>query len=214
MAYVYGHYKADTDELFYIGKGTGKRAWVKQSRNPYWHNIVNKHGLTVKIIEDGLTEEEAYNREKVLIEEIGLEKLANLAEGGNGLTSEVAKQVMNRPEVKKKQSEGLKRKWQDESFKEKMTTLRRNQTYTDEWRNQQAEYSRSRFEGDVVAHKKWLENVKLAAQKRAQNDEWMKATAHRNREQAKDPEYRKKVSEGLKRKWAERKLKSKGVADK
>ena len=82
MAYVYGHYKADTGELFYIGKGTGSRAWCKDSRNPYWKNIVKKHGLEVRILEDNLTDAEALDKEKQLIEEIGLDNLANLTEGG------------------------------------------------------------------------------------------------------------------------------------
>ena len=60
MAYVYGHYKKDTGELFYIGKGSGKRAWRPDKRNRHWQYVVNKHGYVVKILEDNLTDEEAY----------------------------------------------------------------------------------------------------------------------------------------------------------
>jgi hypothetical protein len=68
--YVYGHYTKDTDELFYIGKGTGNRAWKKSGRSKYWNNKVNKDGLVVKILEENLTDEQAYEREKQLIAEV------------------------------------------------------------------------------------------------------------------------------------------------
>ncbi len=87
MAYVYGHYKADTGDLFYIGKGTGDRAWSNRKRNKHWRHTVNKHGYVVKILEDNLTEELAYVKEKQLIEEVGLENLTNMTDGGRGGTS-------------------------------------------------------------------------------------------------------------------------------
>lgn len=39
--YVYGWYKEDSDELFYIGKGKGKRKDIlcKSTRNKYFLNI-------------------------------------------------------------------------------------------------------------------------------------------------------------------------------
>ncbi len=83
MAYVYGHYRADTGELFYIGKGTRPdRAKAKYGRNPYWWNIVKKHGYTVKILYDGLTTQEALDKEAELIAESGLDNLSNFASGG------------------------------------------------------------------------------------------------------------------------------------
>ena len=102
MAYVYGHYKADTGELFYIGKGTGNRAWIRWGRSTYWNRIVSKHGLVIKILEDGLTEDEAFEKETRLIEEVGLTNLANIREGGLGNTSESAKKLWDDPEFRKK----------------------------------------------------------------------------------------------------------------
>lgn len=87
MAYVYGHYRADTGKLFYVGKGIGDRAWSKRKRNRYWHNTVNKYGYTVKILEDNLTDELAYAKEKQLIEEVGLQNLTNMTAGGEGGSS-------------------------------------------------------------------------------------------------------------------------------
>ena len=56
--YVYGHFTKDTDELFYIGKGAGNRAWHTSERSISW-NRVSEKGYTVKILIDKLTEEDA-----------------------------------------------------------------------------------------------------------------------------------------------------------
>jgi hypothetical protein len=111
MAYVYGHYTADADELFYIGKGTANRAWSKRPRNKHWKSVVEKHGLVVKIMLDGLTDEEAYDKERQLIAEIGIHNLTNKTEGGEGLTSQALKQLFeDNPEIGIKISNALKGK--------------------------------------------------------------------------------------------------------
>jgi len=53
MAYIYLHRRNDTGEVFYVGKGTGKRATETHSRNSHWHNVVNKAGFTAEIIAKG-----------------------------------------------------------------------------------------------------------------------------------------------------------------
>ena len=46
--YTYAHYTKDTNQLFYIGKGSFtkqgdfKRAFAKTGRNAYWKNKTNK----------------------------------------------------------------------------------------------------------------------------------------------------------------------------
>jgi hypothetical protein len=84
--YVYFHYKLDTNEIFYIGKGLNKRAFSKKSRNKYWNNVINKHGYKVEIVEQNLTEDEAYEKEIFYIEKYKKEglKLVNLTNGGKG----------------------------------------------------------------------------------------------------------------------------------
>jgi hypothetical protein len=82
--YVYFHYKLDTGRLFYIGKGSGYRAWVKNRRNTWWKRTVNRHGLAVEIVQDSLTETEALRLEQDLIQlykKMGY-RLTNLDEGG------------------------------------------------------------------------------------------------------------------------------------
>lgn len=71
-------------DVFYIGKGTGKRAWARARRSQRWERHVKKHGLIVKIIKDGMTEECAFTLERMLIHKIGLQNLCNLTAGGEG----------------------------------------------------------------------------------------------------------------------------------
>ena len=87
MFYTYAHYKTGTGEIFYIGKGKGKRYLSKTGRkNPHWHSIVNKYGFTSEILANWDTEEEAFEHEKLLIacfKDMGF-KLSNLTNGGDG----------------------------------------------------------------------------------------------------------------------------------
>ena len=90
MYYTYGHYKADSKELFYIGKGKGNRAHERDSRSDFWRNIVNKHDYTVEIFADWPTEKEAFEHEKFLIECFReLTVLCNLTNGGDGCSGYV-----------------------------------------------------------------------------------------------------------------------------
>lgn len=99
--YVYAHYTADTNQLFYIGIGTHRpgdtigrkylRAYscAKSQRNIFWLNKYNKHGRTVKILYDDLTEKEAKNKEIELIAKYGIfikntGILCNISGGGEG----------------------------------------------------------------------------------------------------------------------------------
>ncbi len=88
---VYEHWRLDTDLCFYVGKGTAKRANILYGRNRYHTAIQNKlarMGLAVevRVVEGGLTEEEAFILE---IERIAFWRaqgvpLANLTAGGEG----------------------------------------------------------------------------------------------------------------------------------
>jgi group I intron endonuclease len=84
---VYTHTRPDTNEIFYVGKGTGKRMKQKSNRSKYWHNIVNKCGsYKAEIIAGNLTEQEALNFEILMIakmRESGF-VLCNLTNGGDG----------------------------------------------------------------------------------------------------------------------------------
>jgi hypothetical protein len=81
--YTYAHFTKDTKKLFYIGKGSNRRAWQTGSRNRYWTNVVKKHGRTVEILAEWATEEEAFEHEKFLIGCLETQ-LVNLTDGGGG----------------------------------------------------------------------------------------------------------------------------------
>jgi group I intron endonuclease len=86
MYYVYQHKKADSNEVFYVGKGKCARAFNATKRNPYWQNVVNKHGFNVEFIAKDIDEEFAFLIEKEAIDSYkrkGL-SLVNLTDGGEG----------------------------------------------------------------------------------------------------------------------------------
>lgn len=88
--YIYLHIKSTNGEPFYVGKGMGNRKIEKRGRTKYWHNVVNKYGYEVILLEDNLTNEEAYKKETYWIErigrkDIGLGPLLNFTNGGEGM---------------------------------------------------------------------------------------------------------------------------------
>jgi len=82
--YVYQH-KLQDGTIFYVGKGTGNRAFETRYRNHIWEKVVKEFKkYIVEIKQDNLTSDEAYELEIKTIKEIGLENLTNLSEGGEG----------------------------------------------------------------------------------------------------------------------------------
>lgn len=82
--YVYAHRRGDTGEIFYIGKGRGRRAHERHGRNSLWTRISRKHGYTVEILCDGLAEVEAFTIERKLI--AAHHPACNFTEGGEGIS--------------------------------------------------------------------------------------------------------------------------------
>lgn len=78
--YVYQHRNPSTGEIFYVGLGKYNRCNQRAQRNKYWKNYVNKHGLLVEILAQGLDRAEAAELEKRLIEE--LRPKCNFSSGG------------------------------------------------------------------------------------------------------------------------------------
>lgn len=76
--FLYQHKRLDTNQIFYIGKGTKKvkgnvyhRAFTKNSRNNYWLNIVNQTSYIVEILEEFDNEQDCLKKETSLIESLG-----------------------------------------------------------------------------------------------------------------------------------------------
>lgn len=84
--YVYTHHRATDGAIFYVGKGTGRRAYKTDGRNVHWKRVVAKYGYYVTIVATGLTESEALSKEIELIAELGKTVLCNMTDGGEGMS--------------------------------------------------------------------------------------------------------------------------------
>lgn len=102
MAIVYIHRRKDIDDpflnVFYIGIGKKeRRAYVKYNRNAYWNNITNKYAYDIEITHKSISWEEACSIEKYLISfygrnDLGLGKLSNSTDGGEGVVGQIKSQ--------------------------------------------------------------------------------------------------------------------------
>jgi hypothetical protein len=86
--YVYAHKNSHTNEVFYVGKGHGRRAWDK-NRPQEWQDKIASLGdaWTIEIIKDNLSELEAFQLEHDKVTEYGGPagsggKLINVIPGG------------------------------------------------------------------------------------------------------------------------------------
>lgn len=89
MFYVYEYYIIDTLEIFYVGKGTGKRYRQLNNRSKYFISVYEKYNCAVRIIKDSLSNEEAclYERERIKeLKDIGQAR-CNFTEGGTGFST-------------------------------------------------------------------------------------------------------------------------------
>lgn len=133
--YVYVHRRASDNKPFYVGKGSGQRAWqfTEKTRNTYWHRVRNKHGINVELVFENLTEDEAFQCEKDTIIEFNYfgYPLTNLTSGGEGSSGlnftdqqrlNIAQGLLNKryggkvkvkPEVKRECTSGIKNPFAD-----------------------------------------------------------------------------------------------------
>jgi group I intron endonuclease len=154
MAIVYEHLRNDTNEVFYVGIGEyEKRAYCKYNRNPYWHNIVNKHGYTINIIHTDISWKDACEIEKELIakygrKNLGLGNLVNCTDGGDGILglvhSEETRQKMS--EARKGEKNHMFGKTHSEETRQKLSEAGRGEkhrmfgkTHSEETRNKISE---------------------------------------------------------------------------
>jgi hypothetical protein len=146
MYYIYAHTRNDTNELFYVGKGKGKRCHSKKGRNEYWHRVAEKHGYQIKIVVDNLDEELAFLAEAECIDlykRLGY-KLVNMTNGGEGasgyqhtkkhkakmLGNEYWKLVKTNGFKGKTHSDELKAKWKEK--RKGVTSPRKGVVLSDE----------------------------------------------------------------------------------
>jgi len=138
--YVYMYVRPDTGEPFYVGKGQRSRAW---SYNGHSHNkwlmrklddIRSKYKSRefVMIVEENLTEQEAFDMEEELVIKYGKKfdggVLWNIADGGRSGASNTGMTWTHPEEVK----ENYKASWTSER-KAVMSEHSKGYNRTDEW---------------------------------------------------------------------------------
>ena len=115
--YVYEHVRPDTGEVFYVGKGSGRRIRSVKRINRH-HQIIVAHieslglSISVRCVEANLSEAEAFTleRQRISLLRAAWVRLTNTTEGGEGTCGFPAnKGVPKSDEHKKKLSEAAKR---------------------------------------------------------------------------------------------------------
>ena len=145
--YTYIHKKASDGSVFYVGKGTGLRAWKPQDRSDWWKKTSDKHGFSVEICAEWKTEQEAFDHERFLIwcfKDMGVQ-LVNLTDGGDGASG-----YRHTNETRVLLSERQKSYANDPSNKEKISLIRKNQ-----WSQ------KSKTKASESSRKYWTEDAKL-----------------------------------------------------
>jgi len=137
MFCVYEHIRPDANKVFYVGKGSGRRAQSKHKRNQHWNNIVAKAGcFSVNILVDNVDEEFAFLAEMERIDQLNRlgYKLANKTEGGEGPSG-----YRHTEETKKKIADAQRgdKHWTvgygiTEEHREKLRQARAKLVFTDE----------------------------------------------------------------------------------
>ena len=87
--YVYEHIRNDVGAIFYVGKGSKKRAKSSIGRNRHWQNIVAKSGgFLVRMVIENADEELAFLVETERIDQLERlgTKLCNMTSGGEGVS--------------------------------------------------------------------------------------------------------------------------------
>lgn len=83
--YVYVWRIKDTNEVFYVGKGSGKRYKTLNGRTKLFLDVYNTHDCYVQIAYNNLDEETAYKTEYILVQYFKKKgHLTNQTNGGDG----------------------------------------------------------------------------------------------------------------------------------
>lgn len=92
LHYVYLHRRNSDGQPFYVGKGSGRRAWAANPRSRWWHSVNEKHGRIVEIIKDGLCEKAAHILEVDMIGRLRSSgaALCNMTDGGEGRSGHIS----------------------------------------------------------------------------------------------------------------------------
>lgn len=142
--YVYLHRRGDTGEVFYVGKGRGRRANCRSGRSGLWTRIAIKHGRIVEFLHVGLTEDEAFDLEVAAIASFA--PVANFTTGGEGISgyqhTAETRAALSRahagrsqdPAVVEARTQKLRGQKRSPDFRARMAAINRGRRMSDETR--------------------------------------------------------------------------------
>lgn len=155
--YVYEYYIKDTDEVFYVGKGKNKRYKDMSNRNKFFKDMYNSHKCSVRKVYNNLSEYDAFEKEKELINYYKTNtsfRLTNQTEGGEGISGF---KLSNG--TKLKISKANKLKWQDKDFKDKQAFHRQYGVYkSEQFRKKMSQVTAGKNNGNYKNY--WTEQQK------------------------------------------------------
>jgi len=139
--YIYEHVRLDTNEVFYVGKGTIKktnpygRSQEKSRRSELWKKVIKKTDYEIRVVFEHEDEKIVFLKETELIKlygrkDLGLGPLVNFTDGGDGTSGAVRSD-----EFKKKVSNYHKNKKVTDETKLLIKQKRKNQVITEQHRN-------------------------------------------------------------------------------
>ena len=206
--YVYAHYRLDTMEPFYIGKGKDGRKDVL-SRNPIHDSISKKHGHAVVTLYDNLTEEEAFFYEREVIEDLVFNEgyeipckncgeftnefsyLTNFSVGGEGCSglvhSEKTKQKLS--EINTGENHPMYGKHLSKETRKKIGECNKGKIITEETRKKISEGNKGKVRSEEVREK-----ISKSTKGKYFSEETRKKISEGNKGKKKSEETRKKMS--------------------
>lgn len=148
--YVYAYIRTDYYTPFYIGKGKDNRANVLQHRSKHFMNIYNKTECFVILLYTNLTEDEAFKKEKEVINNLidygyttdmdeehnkNGKHLVNMTNGGEGASGRIMTEEQRRrlSDTHKGESNPMYGKHMNETSKAKMIGSLKKVERTQEW---------------------------------------------------------------------------------
>jgi hypothetical protein len=210
--YVYAHELIGYG-IFYIGKGSGIRAWSVENRHQVWKTFVAKNlqkGIIVHLLESNISEEEALRLEVSYIEKYGRKtkkegKLLNLDDGGYGPSVEVLKESWKRRKKDPEKMARVKEHYEKyllgpEVSKKRITTREYNEGYKANRKKRLLGYSKDpkMVKKAMETRSKnptWKHNIKVARKTFYQNPE----NLQKHRTLMQSDKYKKAHSEGIKK---------------
>lgn len=171
--YVYVH-KDDAGNIFYVGKGSGRRAYKFRNRSKFWWNYVTKHCKAlpkVEIVNSFNNEEAAFALETSLIQHYGrrdksLGLLVNLTDGGEGISGAI---VIPSETTKFNQAKAAKARWSRTEEKARQSQIQRKRFTDPEQRRKASEANKN--------NPKVLEAVAKGAEAVRGKEAWNKGQA-------------------------------------